>query len=363
MEPIPYIANLTDIIIVDFLAAMSRSGENQSDFSILGTDAAFGSRSKDVFAGLATIEAKHAAFENTPGARRESAALMKPDPGEEEATSAGGSEDQSFRAPTGPPRKRIRSSASNNVPGFQAEPSKWTMYDLSDVADSHMSEKSNRGAAMEFMLTRRSKDAEDDVSSDPREDSSARHVFRKPVRNVGDEPATSGGRAQRGSSGRRQLRAVAEEEREDNGSDEDGATDERDAADGQKNDCGVGGKKRDPGLAFSQPKGHQRGRCVRRRGSDSDEDGNGENATSSTEENKAAAMTVTEGDSDSDDFSELAAAGPESGDDDDDDEDDDSRQQNGKQYYVSDMGVVSAVPGSRFLAENDDSNGDLDGVD
>lgn len=350
----------------DFLAAMAHSGENQSTFSLIGTDDAFGSRSKDVFAGLATIEAKHTAFESTPSARRESAALMKADPGEEEAPSAGGKEDSSFRAPIGPPRKKIRSSASNNVPGFQAEPSKWTMYDLSDVADSHMTEKSNRGAAIEFMLTRRSKAAADENdsehSSDFTENSSVRHVFRKPARDVRDESATSGGCVLRQSSGRQKLRALAEEREDDDSSDEneDDAAGGRDDPSGQKNDCGVDGQKRDSGLAFGHVKGHRRGRCVRRRGSDSDEDGSGENTTALTRRNKAAAVVATEEDSDSDDFSELAAAGPENNDDDDDD---DSEQLDRDQFYVSDMGVVSGVARSRMLNEDDDSNGDLDGVD
>ena len=58
-------------------------------FTLAGADSAFGSRTKDVFGSLGTIEAKHAAFSSTRSGR--DLDLIKPDPIDEDLGHVGGS--------------------------------------------------------------------------------------------------------------------------------------------------------------------------------------------------------------------------------------------------------------------------------
>ena len=57
-------------------------GVGEGGFSLAGTDEGFGVRSRDVFASLSTIEAKHCAVEQakTDLCRREDARVLKTDP-------------------------------------------------------------------------------------------------------------------------------------------------------------------------------------------------------------------------------------------------------------------------------------------
>jgi len=342
---------------------MTNIGGNQETFALAGADASFGSRTKDIFASLETIAAKHSAFESTPTARRESAALMKPDPSEDEIVSDK-SDVTSFRVPACVPRKKFSSSQQRSVPGFKCNPSKWTAYDLSDVADGQMSERSNQSAALEFLQMRRTGGVSEPLLEENSPDSSsestgcAKHMFRKPVRVVAstDDDSAKGdsGKIQRVCSKR--VRTVAEELV--------GETDEEQNSDivlcNKDVEDSVYEPRQKIDLSFSRAK-RAALRVPRVRGrkqsqSDSDSE-NGDETDQRLNEGDASRVNIGNAmvaDSNSDDdFSELAAIGPDSEDEHSSDND----------CYVSDMGVVSATNRARFSAEHEDSNGGLDCID
>jgi len=153
---------------------------SQDKFTLTGGDAEFGSRAQNIFAGLESLEAQHAAVESSEAVRRESYALMKPDPSDEFfSTSSSFGDSSKFQVPSRPPPKRIHSSR----PGFETSPSKWKRYDLSDVSDSQLTEQSNQAVANEFLHKFRDQPCDDDDAveiTDPDADHDVRHVFRKP---------------------------------------------------------------------------------------------------------------------------------------------------------------------------------------
>jgi len=148
-------------------------------FTLSGGDAEFGSRAKNVFAGLESLEARHVAVESSEAAQRESYSLMKPDPTDDVFSSSSGPSDASnFQVPSRPPPKRIHSSPR---PGYETTPSKWKRYDLSDVSASDLTEHSNQKAAEEFF--NRFQVPTDDAAQivDTVTDGDImKHVFRKP---------------------------------------------------------------------------------------------------------------------------------------------------------------------------------------
>ena len=146
-------------------------------FTLPGGDAEFGSRAKNIFAGLESLEAQHIAVESSDAARHESYALMKPDPTDEFSSTSGPNTTADFQVPSQPPPKRIRSSSK---PGYETSPSKWKMYDLSDVSASQLTEQSNQKAARDFF--NRLQDPPDDATeiTDADTDADRKHVFRKP---------------------------------------------------------------------------------------------------------------------------------------------------------------------------------------
>lgn len=324
-----------------------------SEFALAGADAAFGSRTKNIFANLETIEAKHAAYESTPMARRESIALLKPDPGEDELASVVDSK-PSFRVPICPPKKKCRPSVNaGGVPGYASDPAKWKVYDLSDVADSQLSETSNHGAALDFMQMRRSNaDSEGKEEEDPAMTSSdsgacVRHVFRRPTHEASGNPGTCGGRKTLNRSAMR-LCAGSEEQEENDGS---GSADEVTCDTVKKTQVSKGG------LVFNRNKSLQLRKRVRNtKAYDSDDDDDVNNADQErSDPSTDVAATAGEDSDGSDDFSELAEIEPDS-DDDNEFADDDC--------YVSALGVVSGVKRRAGVAlEHDENNGYLDGID
>jgi len=145
-------------------------------FTVAGGDADFGSRAKNIFAGLESLEARHIAVESSEAAQRESHALMKPDPTDDFFSGPSGPrEPTNFQVPARPPPKRIHSSAR---PGYEKNPSKWKRYDLSDVSDSQLTERSNQKAAMDFL--KRFQAHSDDSTEDIDSAGDTKHVFRKP---------------------------------------------------------------------------------------------------------------------------------------------------------------------------------------
>ena len=168
-------------------------------FTLAGGDAKFGSRAKNIFAGLESLEARHAAVESSEAARRESYALMKPDPTDDFFSgSSDPSDSGNFQVPSRPPPKRVHSSPR---PGYESSPSKWKRYDLSDVSISQLTEQSNKNAAKDF-LSRFQVPAggavrvTDSVTDTDRD---MRHVFRKPDKKQASEdnaelPASGGHR-------------------------------------------------------------------------------------------------------------------------------------------------------------------------
>ncbi|KAI0214160.1 hypothetical protein LSAT2_000745 [Lamellibrachia satsuma] len=126
--------------------------EEPSSFSLTGADTGFSSRSQDVFSSLATIEAKHDAFQKatatTASRKSDGETLIKDDPIVEDALPQKRS--TAFKRPRGvpPPRKRW-------TPDYRQHPERWVKYDLSDVQADQMSERSNTAAAMDFLNTQR----------------------------------------------------------------------------------------------------------------------------------------------------------------------------------------------------------------
>lgn len=154
---------------------------SQDKFKLAGGDADFGSRAQNVFAGLESLEAQHVAVESSEAVRRESYALMKPDPSDDFLSASSGLGDSSkFQVPSRPPPKRIHSTSSR--PGYETSPSKWKRYDLSDVSASQLTEQSNQAAAHDFLRRFRVQPHDDDATTvtDVETDHDVRHVFRKP---------------------------------------------------------------------------------------------------------------------------------------------------------------------------------------
>ena len=126
--------------------------EEPSSFSLNGADTGFSSRSQDVFSSLATIEAKHDAFQKATGTtasrKSDGETLIKDDPVVEDALPQKRS--TAFKRPRGvpPPRKRW-------TPDYRQHPERWVKYDLSDVQADQMSERSNTATAMDFLNTQR----------------------------------------------------------------------------------------------------------------------------------------------------------------------------------------------------------------
>jgi len=150
---------------------------SQDKFTLTGGDAEFGSRAKNIFADLESLEAQHIAVESSEAVRRESYALMKPDPSDDILLSSSGPGDSAkFHVPSRPPPKRIHSSSR---PGYEASPSKWKCYDLSDVPASQLTEQSNQAAAKAF-LSRSTKVQMRDDDATETIDRDVRPVFRKP---------------------------------------------------------------------------------------------------------------------------------------------------------------------------------------
>jgi len=162
------------------------STPSDDKFTLSGGDAEFGSRTKNIFAGLESLEARHVAVESSESAIRESYALMKPDPTEDFFSSAPGPGDSAnFQVPSRPPPKRLHGPSR---PGYETNPSKWKRYDLSDVSASQMSEHSNQQAAREFL--NRFKVRSDDAAQITDSATDAKHVFRKPDKKPEPKEAT-----------------------------------------------------------------------------------------------------------------------------------------------------------------------------
>jgi len=152
----------------------------QDKFTLTGGDSEFGSRAQNIFAGLESLEAQHVAVESSEDVRRESYALMKPDPLDDFfSTSSGFNDSSKFQIPSRPPPKRIHSSSR---PGYETSPSKWKRYDLSDVSASQLTEQSNQAAAGDFLRRFHVRPhGDDDIEiTDSDADHNIRHVFRKP---------------------------------------------------------------------------------------------------------------------------------------------------------------------------------------
>ena len=152
--------------------------EEAPSFSLVGTDTGFSSRSQDVFSSLATIEAKHGAFQkaatSTTRQRRDNEKLMKSDPHVEHALQRTNS--NVFKRPRGFARP-----ARKLAPDFRDHPERWTKYDLSDVASDQMSDRSNTAAAMEFLHAQRKRNEEMEVLDDSGESTIQ---FKKPSTKV-----------------------------------------------------------------------------------------------------------------------------------------------------------------------------------
>jgi len=146
-------------------------------FKLAGGDAAFGSRAKNIFDGLESLEARHIAVESSEAVQRESYALMKPDPSDDLFSSSSEPVEDStnFQVPARPPPKRIHQSLR---PGYETSPSKWKRYDLSDISVGQLTEQSNQKAAMDFL--NRFQVPTDDAAQTIDADHDTKHVFRKP---------------------------------------------------------------------------------------------------------------------------------------------------------------------------------------
>jgi len=147
-------------------------------FTLAGGDAAFGSRAKNIFDGLESLEARHIAVESSEAVQRESYTLMKPDPSDDlfSNSSEPGGDSANFQVPARPPPKRIHQSSR---PGYETSPSKWKRYDLSDISVGQLTEQSNQKAAADF-LNRFRVPADDASQTIDAEDT--KHVFRKPIK-------------------------------------------------------------------------------------------------------------------------------------------------------------------------------------
>ncbi len=311
------------------------SESQQGAFALSGIDTAFGSRTKDIFASLDSIEAKHVAHENTPLARRESASLMKPDPDEVDPSTHHREADDKFRQPDLPARKRVRTEGPTQiragVPGHVTCPSKWTKYDLSDVSAGDLSESSNVGAAMDFLSSRTAPSGRGEAEDDNRMEEETmsgsesgigntsggiRHKFHRPAGKV--------------SSSAKSLRAVDLSNKDREIQVTSFTTDPKDSesAEAEDSDDVASRSSAEIGAVSSAFVHHKsRGRSTRfavhkKRDSDSDSDNDEAKTPTAVGSNGAVAAAEDNG-SDSDDFSELAQLEPDSDDGDgqfDDDE-------------------------------------------
>ena len=153
-------------------------GEKAPSFSLVGTDTGFSSRSQDVFSSLATIEAKHGAFQkaatSTTRQRQDNEKLMKSDPRVEEALQR--NKPNVFKRP-----REFARPARKRAPDFRDHPERWTKYDLSDVPGDQMTERSNTAAAMDFLNAQRKRNEEMDGVDDTSE---CTIQFKKPTTKV-----------------------------------------------------------------------------------------------------------------------------------------------------------------------------------
>lgn len=164
---------------------MDASTNDVTNFHLSKVNAAFVSRSNDVFSCLDSIEAKHNAFEKNQCSTQPS--FLKPDPIEEPISCK-----STFKMPKALP-KRCR------IPDYKLRPEKWKMYDLSDVSVDQLSESSNRKIAEAFIsgLKRKCDPQDADLFGDIEEDmtvcadaeighpsfaSNKQHLFKKPVK-------------------------------------------------------------------------------------------------------------------------------------------------------------------------------------
>jgi hypothetical protein len=343
---------------------------SEGKFTLVGGDVEFGSRTKNVFAELEALEAKHSVFENTDVVRSESEALLKPDPLDDDVRLiAPPSRDAGkFLAPCEPPQRK---KLCRSGPDFEVNPSKWKMYDLSDVSTGDMSEGSNTNAAHEFL---RSRCSTEDSRTHSHSDNSqtlladtvqpgvsavgVRHVFHKPKRTQPPTDATE----------RHQGHDVAGQKRK-NIVELDDVVDENS---GMTSDVAVSGGEAQE--MEQQPTTecfvrHSRGldRRVRHRevSSDDDDDSDGDNINSGTAPgNKIVSMTSggAEDSSDSDDFSELAQVGSESDSDEEIEESAVDVADSDASHSVQAVSTESVTEFSNGTTQESD-RGDLDSVD
>jgi len=149
-------------------------------FTLAGGSAEFGSRAKNIFAGLESLEAQHVAVESSEAVQRESHALMKPDPMDEFfSSSSHPSSSPNFLVPARTATKRTNSSPR---PGYEISPSKWKRYDLSDVSAGQLTEQSKQQAAKDFFNRFQvpAAAAAHVTHEDASTDHGTKHVFRKP---------------------------------------------------------------------------------------------------------------------------------------------------------------------------------------
>lgn len=160
------------------------------NFKLSGSSSAFGARTKDIFATLDSIEAKHAAFESTSAA--DGLQLLKPDPEDDDSSIPTAGPSSGFKVPSSKPKAR----RSKYLPGHQANPEKWKMYDLSDVSPDQLTNAANSSVALDFLCASTSSSASagqmappdcSETSSSAMEtganlESCSKHIFRKPSR-------------------------------------------------------------------------------------------------------------------------------------------------------------------------------------
>ena len=163
------------------------------NFTLSGTDNSFTSKTKDIFASLDAIEAKHNAVQKTI---KEDTSLFNDDPKPEGVDwKRTPNDNQGFKRP-GLPAPRSRSPINKKqrnqgapqpgqghyrgrgrrAPDHKSNPDRWTRYDLSDVPE--LTDRSNSRAALSFLSELRNRDMD---TEEPEGAEIGKHLFKPPT--------------------------------------------------------------------------------------------------------------------------------------------------------------------------------------
>lgn len=174
----------------------TEKSSDDKEFTIQSNEK-FQKKNDAIFGSLVFLEQKHEAYEKV---RSKTDDYIKSDPDEDrtidDRPTKGHAERGRF-SHRGAGGRRGRARHAPYIPMHRREPKNWTMYDLSDVDQKQMSEKSTKAAAISFLsdLKKRNKSGED---IQPVADLSEKVVFKKPTisdsENLNREATTSSGK-------------------------------------------------------------------------------------------------------------------------------------------------------------------------